>query len=272
MKRFLSLGAGVQSSAVLLMSIRGELPKLDAALFADTGYEPPAVYAWLKLLYQMAEDAGIHTETVRWRNIRLDALNNQVPGNKTPGKSTWGSMPFYVLQPDGKKGMVRRQCTERYKIRPLERKIRDLLGIKPRSRGPKEVVAEQWFGISIDEAQRMRTSDKRWKIYHYPLIDAEMTRDDCKDWLRKNGYPDVPRSACVACPFRRNDEWRWLKDNDPNSFEEACSFDEAVRHMSGMRGECFVHDSRKPLREVDLSVNEVGDGGWGNECSGGCGL
>ena len=159
MKQFLSLGAGVQSSAVLLMSIRGELPKLDAALFADTGYEPPAVYTWLKFLCQAAEDAGIRIETVRWRNIRQDALDNQVPGNKTPGKSTWGSMPFYVLQPDGKKGMVRRQCTERYKIRPLERKIRDLLGIKPRSRGPKEIVAEVPAAVQAVEARERTIID-----------------------------------------------------------------------------------------------------------------
>lgn len=35
MLRVLSLGAGVQSSVLLLMSCRGELPKLDAAVFAD---------------------------------------------------------------------------------------------------------------------------------------------------------------------------------------------------------------------------------------------
>ena len=38
--RILSLGAGVQSSVVLLMSIKGILPRLDAAIFADTQWEP----------------------------------------------------------------------------------------------------------------------------------------------------------------------------------------------------------------------------------------
>ncbi|KKN55324.1 hypothetical protein LCGC14_0583140, partial [marine sediment metagenome] len=42
--RILSLGAGVQSTAVLLMSCQGVLPPLDAAVFADTGWEPKAVY------------------------------------------------------------------------------------------------------------------------------------------------------------------------------------------------------------------------------------
>lgn len=38
--KVLSLGAGVQSSALLLMSCRGVLPRIDAAVFADTRFEP----------------------------------------------------------------------------------------------------------------------------------------------------------------------------------------------------------------------------------------
>ena len=51
--KVLSLGAGVQSSCLALMAERGEygLSKPDFAIFADTGWEPPAVYEhleWLK--------------------------------------------------------------------------------------------------------------------------------------------------------------------------------------------------------------------------------
>ena len=34
----LSLGAGVQSSTMAIMSAKGVLPKVDCAIFADTGY------------------------------------------------------------------------------------------------------------------------------------------------------------------------------------------------------------------------------------------
>ncbi len=56
--RILSLGAGVQSSCVLLMSIEGELDHLDAAIFSDTGWEPAAVYAHLARLEDAAAMAG----------------------------------------------------------------------------------------------------------------------------------------------------------------------------------------------------------------------
>ena len=48
MKIICSLGAGVQSSTLVLMAARGELtPMPDAAIFADTGAEPEGVYTWL---------------------------------------------------------------------------------------------------------------------------------------------------------------------------------------------------------------------------------
>lgn len=49
--RVLSLGAGVQSTTLALMASHGEVgPMPDCAIFADTGWEPQAVYdhlAWL---------------------------------------------------------------------------------------------------------------------------------------------------------------------------------------------------------------------------------
>ena len=49
--RVLSLGAGVQSTTLALMAAHGEIgPMPDCAIFADTGWEPNAVYehlAWL---------------------------------------------------------------------------------------------------------------------------------------------------------------------------------------------------------------------------------
>src|SRR5580693_1262892 len=58
-KRVLSLGAGWQSTTLLLMSIKGELPMLDAWVFADTQYEPEAVYAHLEWLKEQSTKAGI---------------------------------------------------------------------------------------------------------------------------------------------------------------------------------------------------------------------
>ena len=46
--RILSLGAGVQSSTLLMKIYNGEIAPVDAAIFADTGNEPKEVYDWFK--------------------------------------------------------------------------------------------------------------------------------------------------------------------------------------------------------------------------------
>ena len=51
MKHIISLGAGVQSSALALMAAKGEItPMPDFAIFADTQAEPQSVYRWLDWL------------------------------------------------------------------------------------------------------------------------------------------------------------------------------------------------------------------------------
>jgi hypothetical protein len=48
--RILSLGAGVQSSTLALIIEKGEIPMVDAGIFADVKGEPQAVYDWLNYL------------------------------------------------------------------------------------------------------------------------------------------------------------------------------------------------------------------------------
>ena len=255
MLSILSLGAGVQSTTVLLMSCVGELPKLDCAIFADTGWEPAAVYEHLTWLTEYSEKCGIPVHKVGHRNIRNEAVTQQARGHRLPGEECHASMPLFVLSPEGDKGMVNRQCTGDYKIEPIERFIkRELLGVKPRGRAPVGAV-EHWFGISMDEWQRMRTSKDKWKTNRYPLIDMKVTRAGCLSWLEQNGFTKPPRSCCIGCPFHSDAEWRDMKENRPAEFEDACQVDDAIRKSGGMRGDMFLHAKRIPLRLVDLRTD-----------------
>ena len=98
MIRVLSLGAGVQSTTVLLMSCRGVLPKLDAAVFADTQWEPVAVYAHLDWLTTEAGKHGIPVLRDTAGNLRQDALDFRQERSSGDGKR-YASMPLYVLNP-----------------------------------------------------------------------------------------------------------------------------------------------------------------------------
>lgn len=326
----LNLGGGVQSSRLLEESIAGDLPRLHAAIFADTGWEPRPVYEHVEYLTEKSLLAGIPVYRVQAGDLRSDALRSQVYGGKMGldaaavveasgvPRRRWASMPLYTCRvwwpiaediellqgaiavfeektssedvdysqflwvpededddwgkreasklrkilahlkngkPVEQRGMIKRQCTKEYKIEPIESFIKtDILGLEPSARWPKEMCVRQWFGISLDEMQRCRTSSQKWKSHWYSLVERRITRSACYSWFTERGLPVPPRSACKGCPFHHDDEWRAMRQR-PEDWEDACAFDDAIRKCGGMRGDCYLHRSCQPLRDVDLSTD-----------------
>lgn len=234
MLRILSLGAGVQSSTLLLMACHGE-EQIDAAIFADTGWEPAWVYEHLAELEHQAKAAGIPVYRVGLKTLRQDALDDK----------TMSWQPLYSVGPNGLE-QLKRQCTRNYKIRPVRRKVVELNG------GTRRQV-EQLVGISLDEFQRMRDSDVQYIRNVYPLVDKRMTRADCVTWLKGHGYPVPRKSSCIGCPLHTNREWRNIRD-DPESWADAVDFDERIRDVRSRtrQQQVFIHRDGIPLAEVDL--------------------
>lgn len=265
----ISLGAGVQSSTMLLMAGQGEiLPKPQYAIFSDTGWEPKSVYTHLQWLVEESAKHGIPVIKVDNGNIRKDVLRAAKEQTRD------ASMPFYSLQEDGEKGIIPRKCTGEYKIQPVQRKIRELLGYEPKKRIPPNSVV-QWMGISLDEVQRMKTSPDKWIELRYPLIEKRMTRADCLSWLKRNGYREPPKSSCIGCPFHSNYMWLQMKRNDPEAWNDAVKFEKELHNspgLRGMNGKLFLHRSCKPLSEVDLQEDQIELDLFMNECDGMCGV
>lgn len=89
--RILSLGAGVQSTVLALMACDGTLPGLDAAVFADTGWEPPAVYEQVERLAAEFARVDIPLYRVSSGNLRADTLDPEV---------RFVSVPWFTLAPE----------------------------------------------------------------------------------------------------------------------------------------------------------------------------
>jgi len=265
MFRALSLGAGVQSSTLALMIAKGEVPMVDCAIFADTQWEPKGVYAWLDWL-EMQLPFPVHR--VSQGNLRQNILESK---NSTGQR--FASVPWFMVNPDGSHGMGRRQCTSEYKLMPLRRKMRDLLGYQKGERIPPNSM-EVLIGISVDEAFRMKPSTDRWATNQWPLIDLRMSRQDCLNWMERNGYPMPSKSSCLGCPYHSDDQWREIKA-DPEAWADVLEIDAAIREpVRGMRGKQYMHRDCKPLGEVDLlSPTERGQADlFINECEGMCGV
>ena len=277
----LSLGGGVQSSVMALMA--GEsLPPTgsggafdrvpDCAIFADTHWEPPSVYEHIEWLRDRLS-FPLHVVD-NGRSLREDvkALTNR------SGSRSYVDIPVYLKGRDGEgDGIGRRQCTDNYKVRPIRRRIREMLGLRPRQRVPAGTTVELWLGISTDEAIRMKDSRDRWMTNRYPLIEAGMSRRDCADWWEARYDRPLERSACVACPFQSRRRWVETKRRWPGLFAEAVEIDDRMRGGLAFAKEPYLHSLRMPLAEAvalderDLGATVQADG-FGNECEGHCGV
>jgi len=255
----ISLGAGVQSSVMALMAAHGELPRPDCAIFADTQWEPQYVYHHLDWL-------ETHLPFPVHRVSKGDIRSAAVSGG-------FSEIPFFGLE-GNKKTMGRRQCTFDFKINPIRQKLRELLGLKKGERA-KGIKVNTWIGISTDEAGRMKPSRDPWNNNVWPLIEKNMSRQDCLRWFEKH-YPNrvLAKSACIGCPFHNDRDWREMKINDPRSFVDAVKFDIEIRTSGSTGAQQFVHASRKPLGEVDFrNLEDKGQiNMFNNECEGMCGV
>lgn len=282
MLTIISLGAGVQSTTLALLAARGLLmPMPDAAIFADTGDEPADVYRHLAWLMEPGRLPFPVLVTKAWEGWGKPSIRGPIGDEilaATRGEGSAGSHsrpPVFTLGEDGSRGMVRRQCTGDYKIDPIERRIRTLLGLVPRQRWPLVPSVEQWIGISTDEATRMKPSSRPAIKMRWPLIELVWSRARCLQWLESEGYPRPPKSACVFCPFHSNAEWRRIRDSDTAGWARSIKIDESIRHgftSKNSSGALFLHASRKPLAEVDLDADARQINLFENECAGVCGV
>jgi hypothetical protein len=274
----LNLGAGVQSTCLFLLAREADARmRFDVAIFADTGEEPAAVYRHLDYLRSLGQPEI-------WVRSAGSLGDNLIHGINATGQR-FVSIPAFTRGPDGKVGMVRRQCTKEFKIAVVDRTIRrELLGLKPRQRIPKDVLIRQYFGISTDEAARAERARKRFQgVRHtvpvYPLIEMGWSRKDCLEYLRDKLPHEVPKSSCVFCPYRTNQAWLHLKQTDAEGWARAVEIDKALRDENsvvtrGFRQQMFLHRSCVPLEVLDLQALQPNtlDPLATGECHGMCGV
>lgn len=263
--RILSLGAGVQSSTLALMINKGEVPMVDAAIFADTGGEPKAVYDWLEWLRKQLSYPVYIVSKGNLRQDMIDAID---------GKYKFLSVPLFTRNAEtGKKGLLRRQCTADYKILPVNKKVRELLGLEKNEKRKKGTAVEMLMGISMDEIYRVKPNRIKYITNVYPLIDLKMSRKNCMDWMEKNNYPKPPRSACTFCPFHSNEEWRKVRENK-EEWDKVIELDRLIRKGTKKNtDEVFLHKDCLPIDQVNLEDKKDDQIDlFNNECEGMCGI
>lgn len=241
--RFISWGFGIQSTTLAVMATLGDIEPVEGIVGADTGWEHPHTDAARKYYTDWLTERGQKVYIAKEGDIFDD---DHLDG-----------IPYWV----GGGGPIGRRCTGRLKIRPVRQKIREVLGLRLDNKGrtPKGYV-HMLLGISLDEFQRMRDSDRAWIVNTYPLIDLKLTRKDCAEYLASKGLPFPLKSSCVICPFKDPENWLYTKINYPEEWEKSLEFDRKIRHLSKLMkpGVCeslYIYSKRVPLEEADLEAD-----------------
>lgn len=256
MVNVISLGAGKQSSYMLLRALQGEFEfKPDYAVFADTGCEPDYVYDYLHWLIKYVKDTYNFTITVVSSGNLQEDIEKYVDGKV----KRVAMIPLYL----DNGGIVNRQCTMDYKIRPVRKFLQSV-------RNGNRV--RLWIGISLDEIERMKISPVKYVEHYYPLIKNRISIDEIINWYNVNKMREPGKSACLICPFHSMSYWTIFKKQFPSEFEKACVFDDKIRDYPNLRNKTFLNKMRKPLRDIDFSTQSSLFPEMIEECHGLCGL
>ena len=273
---YLSVGCGVQSGTLTEMIVKGDAPRIDVAIFADTGDEPDYVYEYKEYLTKRLASVGVDLVTVKTGHIIDDLYKNK----------RFASMPVYT-RIDNVKSMMRRQCTREYKIAPIEKAMKAMLVEKGLARYSKSkavlvnkgVTVEAWMGLSLDEIQRLKPSQTKWINNRWVLVEKRMTRLDCINYLNSKNLPVPKKSSCRVCPFHNNEYWRYLKTERPDDWQHVVQVDNDLRNNTiqihaSLKGDVYLHKDAIPLEQVDLrSAEDKGQMSFLDMCDEGyCGV
>lgn len=216
-----SCGAGVQSAALAAMICDGKIPLPDFAVMVDTGYEktPSMQYAREVIMPRLAE-AGVALEIIRTRDY--------YPKQTIVTPDGFCVIPAFV-KTDGKRGVRTRTCCNKVWKTDVVRKYLA-------ERGAKRY--RTILGISADESQRMRRTDRRKETNEYPLVLMGMDRAACVEIIQNAGWPVPTRSSCVMCGMMSDRQWMDMRDMWPEDFEKAVQIE---REIHRVRPDIYLH-------------------------------
>lgn len=207
-KHVLGLSGG-RDSAALAVYMRHHHPELDIEyFFTDTGKELPEVYEFLGNLEGFLGKPILMLNPDRDFDFWLKQYNNFLPSAQT------------------------RWCTRQLKLRPFEQWIRPMLD--------SGTIVYSYVAIRADEEYREGYSSKHDSlIVKLPFKDTGVDKAGVMDILDSSGlglpqyYRWRSRSGCTFCFFQQKIEWVRLREEHPEAFEEAKTYEKtAVQHGS----------------------------------------
>lgn len=214
MKNYLSFGGGVNSIALYLL-----MEKMGVefeAIFVDHGSDWPETYEYL--------DYFIAT------GRKITILKPDVEGCDTLLKYC----DKYKMLPN----RMQRWCTDKFKVRVVYKYV--------------ETPCFMNLGIDAGETKRATMNSNKGVENRYPLIEACIDRDGCKQLIAAAGLKVPMKSGCFFCPFQRVAQWRSLRRKHPDLFcvSQRLEKEGNDKRKSNGLAPWYVHGPNRPLNKI----------------------
>lgn len=217
MKNYLSYGGGVNSVAMYLLFCEQE--KDFEAIFVNHGTDWPETYEYFDMFSEWAGKKGYPAITVL-----------------KPAHKGFDNLIDFCFEKKMIPIRVRRWCTAEFKVKPLLNYY--------------DKPCFENIGIDYGERHRAKISTKKDVESRYPLIEAEIDREGCKDIIEKHGLPVPMKSGCFICPFQRKSQWKELRRSHPNLFCKA-------EKLENLNIEDRIERGKKPLTYLSARLRNV---------------
>ena len=221
MKRVLSFGGGVDSSAILAYHLFEENLNIDHVVFADTGAESADTYRNVEFFRELCEHYDLPFTVVRKDGETL-----------TEWVTRLGIVPVMA----GGSHV----CSKKFKGDVIQKWVRDAY--------PDEQIT---FLIGIEKNEGHRTARftkpaSDTNEYEYPLVDMGWDRAACVAYLDTREI-EVGKSSCVYCPFMSEEEISEMRF-DPEAWQTIKLVEQRFAEESSKKHQAWI-DAGKPLNK-----------------------
>lgn len=194
--KVLSLGAGVNSTAILVKKAQGD-PNydFDEAIIADTGEESRKTYEFIK------EVIKPYCEKY---NIKLTILKASES----------------LSEHCKKRGIIPSRnfgwCRDKFKIQLIRKYLKNTYPNLWKSKDIETII-----GFCVGEEKRVKGYKAITAKYSFPLYRMGVNRRGCVKIIQDSGLPIPPKSGCDICPHQPLESWIALYNNDPEAYARA---------------------------------------------------
>ena len=225
-------GMGVDSTGEIVEMCKRRI-RPDLIIAADTIGEKPETYEYKELFEAwLMQEHGLSVATVT-RGI----TNVRKSGRKIATKiESYSSLEENCIVnktlPSLAFGM--KGCSQKWKREPIE--WYEAIwppAVKAWANGRKVTKA---IAYDVGEAHRATIKEDSKYHYVYPLIEWEMSREDCINVIRLFGLPVPPKSACFYCPASKKPEIIRLQTDYPDLYARALAMETNAVNLGSTKG------------------------------------